>query len=177
MMAAQDPWSVPIRLEDVPESGRQVELDADAAARAAVASQARVDAVERLFAVFDLTRRGRDKLHAAGRVRATIRQTCVVTLEPVVNEVDEEIDVTFGPTPAAVEARELELAPASQDPPEPLRNGAIDLGALATEFLILGIDPYPRKAGVTFEPPQVADSGGTAFEALAALKKANKVKE
>ena len=29
--------------------------------------------------------------------------------------------------------------------PEPLIGGIVDLGALATEFLILGLDPYPRK--------------------------------
>jgi hypothetical protein len=56
--------------------------------------------------------------------------------------------------------------------------GAVDLGALATEFLLLGIDPYPRKPGVAFAPP--ADTPGPSghpFEALAALKKSSKVKE
>jgi len=37
--------------------------------------------------------------------------------------------------------------------------------------LMLAIDPYPRKAGVAFEPPaKEADTGGP-FAALAALKK------
>ena len=31
---------------------------------------------------------------------------------------------------------------------------SIDLGALATEFLMLGIDPYPRKAGAEFAAAQ-----------------------
>ena len=31
--------------------------------------------------------------------------------------------------------------------PETLHGGVVDLGAVATEFLILGIDPYPRKPG------------------------------
>jgi hypothetical protein len=48
--------------------------------------------------------------------------------------------------------------------------GRIDLGALATEFLMLAIDPYPRKPGATFEAP-AADPGGHPFAALAALKK------
>ena len=34
--------------------------------------------------------------------------------------------------------------------PERLIGDVVDLGALATEFLILGLDPYPRKAGATF---------------------------
>ncbi len=67
-------------------------------------------------------------------------------------------------------------APASgrssdDEPPEPLVDGTVDLGALATEFLILGIDPYPRKAGAQFAPPKVEDAGEHPFAALEALKK------
>ncbi len=39
------------------------------------------------------------------------------------------------------------------EPPEPLVGGTVDLGAIATEFLILGIDPYPRKPGAEFDAP------------------------
>ena len=38
---------------------------------------------------------------------------------------------------------------------------SVDLGAIATEFLILGIDPYPRKAGAEFAPVK-ADDGARA---------------
>ncbi len=55
------------------------------------------------------------------------------------------------------EAGETEAArAASDDDAEPLIGGVIDLGALATEFLILGLDPYPRKPGAVFQPPQEA---------------------
>jgi hypothetical protein len=50
-------------------------------------------------------------------------------------------------------------------------DGVVDLGAIATEFLILGIDPYPRKPGAVFEPPQSGDGEASPFAALAALKK------
>jgi hypothetical protein len=46
----------------------------------------------------------------------------------------------------------------------------VDLGAVATEFLMVGIDPYPRKPGVVFEPPQTPDAGSHPFAALAALR-------
>ena len=59
-------------------------------------------------------------------------------------------------------------------PPEPLVDGKVDLGALATEFLMLGIDPYPRKAGAEFAPPKVEDAGEHPFAALAALEKAHR---
>jgi hypothetical protein len=57
------------------------------------------------------------------------------------------------------------------EPPEPLENGIVDLGAVATEFLILGIDPYPRKPGAEFTPAKTRQEGEHPFAALAALKK------
>jgi hypothetical protein len=55
--------------------------------------------------------------------------------------------------------------------PEPLEGGIVDLGALATEFLILGLDPYPRKPGAVFVPPQGADLDQGPFAALGRLAK------
>jgi hypothetical protein len=57
------------------------------------------------------------------------------------------------------------------EPPEPLRDGKLDLGAIATEFLLLGIDPYPRKPGVEFAPVKTDDASAKPFAALEALKK------
>ena len=47
----------------------------------------------------------------------------------------------------------------------------LDLGTLATEFLVLGIDPYPRKSGVEFAPLTVGEDAPKPFAALEALKK------
>jgi uncharacterized metal-binding protein YceD (DUF177 family) len=127
--------------------------------------------VPRVEANFDVMRHGRDGLHVRGRVSATVRQTCVVTLEPVENEIDEPVDLTFMPRQDGGDAhgREEELGP--RDPPEALVNGTVDLGAIAAEFLILGIDPYPRKAGAVFASPPTGDTSDHPFAALAALKK------
>jgi hypothetical protein len=49
-----------------------------------------------------------------------------------------------------------------QDPADPIINGQIDLGALASEFLALNLDLYPRKPGVTFEDMYVGgEASGT----------------
>ena len=53
----------------------------------------------------------------------------------------------------------------------------IDLGALATEFLLIGIDPYPRKPDATFQAPEVEDDSTRPFAALAALKKGPDAKQ
>ena len=174
MARTEHPWTVPIRVDDVPDTGRRVELSADESVRTALAEAAGVNALTRLDATFDLTRRGRTRLHVVGGVTATVRQTCVITLEPISNEVNERIDLVFAPADApAAEEVPIEAA----DPPEPIVDGVVDLGAVATEFLILGIDPYPRKPGAVFEVPQTADRETTPFAALAALKKNNNSSE
>lgn len=157
------PWSVPVTVNDIPETGLHMEIEAPDDVRTAVAKLANVANIIRLSAVFDLTRRGAGA-HVAGRVSALVGQTCVVSLEPIENPIDETIDVTFAP--------EAGVAGVGNDePPEPLRERSLDLGAVATEFLLLGIDPYPRKAGVEFAPPRVEEDGPRPFAALEALKK------
>jgi uncharacterized metal-binding protein YceD (DUF177 family) len=170
MARTEHPWTVPIRVDDVPDTGRRVELSADESVRTALAEAAGVNALTRLDATFDLTRRGRSRLHVVGDVNATVRQTCVITLEPISNEVSERIDLVFAPADAPAAAAEVPIE--ADDPPEPIVDGVVDLGAVATEFLILGIDPYPRKPGAEFKAP--AEQGATVspFAALAKLKDA-----
>jgi hypothetical protein len=167
------PWSVPVAVEDVPDAGLHMEIEAPEPARAAIAALAGLRALPRLGAVFDLIRQG-PGIHVSGRVWATVGQTCVVSLEPMESEVEEAVDVSFSPQVAAQAASAGEghhAKPDDEEPPEPLIAGQVDLGALAVEFLLLGIDPYPRKAGAEFSAPKVEDGGDHPFAALATLKK------
>ncbi len=174
MKKTGSPWSVPVAVEDIPDTGLHIEIDAPAATRAAVAELAALRELPRLSAVFDLTRQGAD-VHVAGQVSARVGQTCVVTLEPIESAVEEAVDLKFAPAPAGGTEPEPKSArkrtSGGDEPPEPLVDGTLDLGALATEFLILGIDPYPRKPGAQFAPPKVEDAGEHPFAALEALKK------
>ena len=79
-----------------------------------------------------------------------------------------EIDRLVYAPAAQAPAKDLKL---DDEPPEMLVDGKIDLGAIATEFLLLGIDPYPRKAGVEFAPIKADDAEARPFAALEALKK------
>jgi hypothetical protein len=156
---------------DVPETGRHLDLIADAETRAAIAELAEVAGLPRLAADFDVTRHGRDGLRVVGRVSATVEQTCVVTLEPMESEIDEPVDLVFLPAmiPSSDGVGEVEMASDAPDDPDELVDGAVDLGAIATEFLLLGIDPYPRKADAVFEAPAVGDDSAHPFAELAAL--------
>src|SRR5580704_12863299 len=99
--AAAAPWQMPVAAEDVPETGQHFDLVADETVRAAVARVAGLRELPRLQATFEITRRG-DGLHVAGLVSATVGQNCVVTLEPLTNEVEEQVDLNFVPRPAAL---------------------------------------------------------------------------
>jgi len=178
MTALERPWSVPVRIDNVPDEGAHVVLSADEAARAAIAALTSLRALLRLQATFDVTRQG-DALHVVGEISATVGQNCVVTLEPVDNEIRESLDVVYAPRAAAAPS---EAEPDSEtfesgshaigarEPPEPLVDGTVDLGALAVEFLLLGIDPYPRKPDAVFEAPRIGDAAAHPFAALAKLK-------
>lgn len=170
MREANHPWNVRVRPDEVPETGRRFLLSADAATRSALARAAGVAAIARLEAAFDLTRTGRDGVRVTGTVAAMVRQACVVTLEPVDSEINEAVDVAFA-AGAAGGAEPAEIVVGAPDPPEPLIDGAVDLGAIATEFLLLGIDPYPRKPAAVFAAPPAEDTGAGPFAVLAALKK------
>lgn len=173
MSTVERPWSATVRIDDVPETGKHVELVASEATRAALAGPAAVEAVESLTATFDLTPLGRHGLHVRGRVRGKVRQTCVVTLEPMVSVIDEAVDVDFmPPQDRGPELPGAEIEVSSADEPEPLLGESVDLGAIATEFLILGVDPYPRRPDVAFDAPEEKSNPTShPFAALGALKK------
>lgn len=171
MKNAQNPWSVPVAVDDIPETGLHIEAEAPAEVRAQLVKLANLRDLPHLSAVFDLIRRG-GGVHVAGQVKARVGQTCVVTLEPLENDLDEPINLLFAPTvDAAAKDDRTDHKAGDEEPPEPLIEGRVDLGAIATEFLLLGIDPYPRKAGAEFAVVKTADDSARPFAALEALKK------
>jgi len=172
------PWSFPVAVAQLPELGARQNLEATAAQRDAIAAVTGLAAVIEAKAAFDLAHSPGGQVHVTGRVRARVQQMCVVTLDPVENDVDEPIDVMFAPpSQIPVSAKVVQSEEGDEfeipDPPEPIVNGFIDLGQLAAEFLALGLDPYPRKPGAEFVPPEVAaDPEEHPFAALKALKDA-----
>jgi hypothetical protein len=168
-MKRPEGWHVSVRREDVPETGLNLALEADEEVRSRLAVLAGVASVPQLGVRADVMRHG-GGLRAAGRVTARVTQTCIVTLEPIENVIDESFHVLFVPTDVTGDA------PAGPDPDEvddtrePLVNGAADLGAVATDFFLLGIDPYPRKPGALFSGPAEDRAADSPFAALDRLR-------
>ena len=176
MTEKPDPWRVPIAVLKIPDTGLHRDIEADAAIRSAVADIGGLREVLSAQASFDVTPQSGGRYHVTGRVRARIGQTCVVTLEPMESDIDESIDVIFAPPEQIPELSALvdEAAESEEeipDPPEPIENGIIDLGRVATDALYLAVDPYPRKPDAVFEPlVEAADPEDHPFAALKALK-------
>jgi uncharacterized metal-binding protein YceD (DUF177 family) len=171
-----DPWRVPVAVAQIPETGLHRDIEADKAIREAIAEVGGLREVLSASASLDVAPKSGGRFQVTGRVRARVGQTCVVTLDPIENDIDEEIDLIFAPPEQIPQLSDLvdDAAESDEeipDPPEPIENGVIDLGRLATDALFLAVDPYPRKPGALFEPPVVPDDPEDhPFAALKALK-------
>ena len=171
-----DPWHVPVPVAQIPEAGLHRDIEAAPAVREAMAEVAGLREILSANASLNVTPKGEGRFHVAGRVRARVGQTCVVTLDPIENDIDEEVDLIFAPPGQIPEMADLVEDAAESDveipdPPEPIVNGVIDLGRIATDALFLGVDPYPRRSDAVFEPPVVADDPEDhPFAALKALQ-------
>jgi uncharacterized metal-binding protein YceD (DUF177 family) len=173
---SKDPWRVFVPVAQIPDTGLHRDIEADAAMRAAMAEIAGLREISRARASFDLMPRNGGRVRVTGRVQARVGQNCVVTLDPVENDIDEEVDLIFAPVGHIPELAEptddADEGPTDMtDAPEPIENGAIDLGRLATDVLYLAIDPYPRKEGALFEHQvTAADPEDHPFAALKSLQ-------
>jgi uncharacterized metal-binding protein YceD (DUF177 family) len=161
------PLSRPQDVQNVPPQGVQVHLDATAEECAALAKDFNLPAIHALSGDYKLTASAKG-VHVAGRVKASITQICIVSLDPFDSVIEEEVEVDFAepqgmPAEPPTEMHEYE-------PPDEIINGQIDLGALTAEFLALGLDPYPRKPGVDFEYQKGDDREDSPFAALNKLK-------
>jgi uncharacterized metal-binding protein YceD (DUF177 family) len=176
MMITADPWSVPVIVAQLPDTGLHRDIEADPAARASMADVAGLREVLSASASLDVTPQSGGRVHVTGHVRARIGQTCVVTLDPIENEIDEPIDLVFAPPEQIPQLSDLvddaaESDAEIPDPPEPIVNGVVDLGRLATDALFLAVDPYPRRPDAVFEPLiEAADPMDHPFAALKALQ-------
>lgn len=177
-MTGPDPWRAPVTVAHISDTGLHRELETSAAERQAMADLAGVRDILLAQATFDVVPKSGGRVQVTGHVRARVGQTCVVTLEPIESEIDEEVDLIFAPEAEVrrladlIEEGQDDQEPAEvADPPEAIVNGIIDLGRIATDALFLAIDPYPRKPGVVFEAEVTAlDPEDHPFAALKALQ-------
>lgn len=175
-MNPADPWHVRVAVAQIPDTGLHRAFEASEAVREAMAKIAGLREIRAASASLEMRLKSGGRVHVTGQVRARVGQVCVVTLEPIENEIDEPIDVIFAPMEQIPQLSDLvdDAARSNEDisdPPEPIVDGVIDLGRLATDALFLAVDPYPRRPDAVFEPtPEAIDPDDHPFAALKALR-------
>lgn len=163
-------------VERLPGEGRVVKIALSEAECGAVAEYLGLDGLTSLSAKLTVKPfAGGDLVNVTGPLSAHVVQTCGVTLTPVESDINEEVERVFSFNLVAEDVSpgaELELEPDGAEPPEPVVDGHVDLGAVVVEHLALGIDPFPRAPGAEFSVPNgVSDPAETSpFAVLAAFR-------
>ena len=108
-------------------------------------------------------------LSVQGVVQADIEQICGVSLETVVQHIEEPLAFFLIPEHLAKGLTDDE----DEDMPEILQNGRADIGEIAIQNLSLGISPYPRKNGVSLSyiESEEAEEGQKQDNPFAVLEK------
>lgn len=147
-------FSRPLQTDRVPRAGSTEKLKAEPEELKALAKRMKVPAIHALSAEIRATpwRGGGIKLE--GHITADLEQVSVISLEPFRETVSVPLTRYFLPAGAVAEN-------ADEDDADPIENGWIDLGEVASETLALDLDPYPRKPGEAFSE-HIEDDGAVA---------------
>jgi len=138
-------WSKPVRLDQVPATGRDLALNPSPSERAGVAERLGLLELPELAADV-LLERSRGDLVASGTLRARAVQACSVTGEPVTAEVHEAFELRFRESEPRAAGDEVELSEGELDV-LPLDGGTAELGEALADTLALALPPYPRAPG------------------------------
>ncbi|GBQ28547.1 hypothetical protein AA12717_2984 [Gluconacetobacter sacchari DSM 12717] len=165
-------------------AGREMDIEADAAERAALARRFGLPAIHALSCHYRLTPGRQEQVLAEGWLAAEVEQVCVATAEPFVSMLTADFVARFVPAERFREDEDLDPEAVDEIPYE---HDTIDVGELAAEELSLALDPYPRRPGAVLPadvgsvdlPPATAEADEDAakegrpspFAALAALRK------
>jgi len=154
-------FSRPVSVENLGENGKTLSLEANADECSRLAERLGLDGLEALSAEIRLTPRGGGQvIRLEGTFKAHIRQTCVVTLEPVEDHIEGTIERLYDTRLEGIENGEENIDMDVEDPPDPVIGGEIDAGEAVAEQLALEINPFPRKKGTSFADYSAKPEGG-----------------
>ncbi len=156
---------------DIPDEGIEITREATADERQRIAESLDLLACASLIVRYGIKPRGSGHYRLAGTLTARVEQSCVVTLEPLTNDISESFSVDFWPE-NALPAQAGGLIDVHDEPDmEPIADDQIDAGRIIFECFANGIDLFPRKPGAAFEAPEPApEKTEGPFAALARMR-------
>lgn len=166
------PYSLPTPVATL-HGEQHFKLAPDAEARARMAAALDLDGIESLNAHLKVTQAASGLVTIEGQLDARYSPVCVVSLEPFEQTISAPVALKLAPEGLIekMTKRAEENGDADFEPPDPILEGSIDLGAIVTEFLALELDPYPKKPGAKFAGGDPVEPEVSPFSALAALKR------
>ena len=148
------PYSEPVRLHQLGSGVKRI-LEPDASIRARIVRALDLASLDAFTAEMELVP-SPGGWRLSGRIRASLAQTCGITLEPLPIEIDAPFALTLAES--VEEDSEEIIITLDDESPDLIENGQIDLGQYAVEQLALRLDPFPRKPGAEFvQPPEPAE--------------------
>lgn len=151
--------------------GRTVAIEADEAARSAIARRLALVAIDR-FAVIADVRSVAGGIAATGTIDARVVQSCAATGLPVTARLQEPFDLRFLRDAAPASEEEIEISDADCDILS-LDGERIDVGEVAVQTLSLALDPFPRHPDadrILAEKGVLSEEQAGPFAALAKLR-------
>src|SRR5215475_5107398 len=142
-----------VDLDRMGAGGAALDIVASDSERSALAKRFGFLGLPAFSARVTVDRRPGGQVVVEGRLRGRIVQACVLTLDPVAQDLDDTFRIVFKKDhlddrdPESGEA----VLSAQVDAPEPLSGNLLDVGEIVAEQLSLAADPYPRRAGVQLE--------------------------
>ena len=136
---------------DIPESGLSSERRATPEELEAIAGALELIVCSSLVATYTIMPTGGGHYRLSGRLQASLQQACVVTLEPVAEEIDETFDIAFWPEADIPEPASGEIDLDDEPEIEPIIAGQIEVGRVVFECLAGAISPFPRKADAALD--------------------------
>ncbi|MCC8427775.1 DUF177 domain-containing protein [Reyranella aquatilis] len=171
-----------IDLDKLGPNGAALEITTSENERAALAKRFGFMGLPAFSARITVDRKPGGQVVVEGRLKGRIVQACILSLDPVTQELDDAFRLVFAENvtedldPESGEA----VLNANGDAPEPLTGNMLDVGEIAAEQLSLTADPYPRRPGIKLEDVLPKTKGGARraapeprrhpFAGLAALK-------
>jgi uncharacterized metal-binding protein YceD (DUF177 family) len=142
------------------QAGDTVAISATEAERAALARFAEILRVDGFAGRVELKKNAPNRFHLDFALTADVAQACVVTLAEVPSHIERRFTRELHFSPALRRSQDVppvEEISLDDDLPEEIDSLHYDLAAALIEEFVLAIDPYPRAAGVEFQPPGDGD--------------------
>ena len=86
-----------------------------------------------------------------GTLNAKVVQQCVVTLEPILNNISYALVCKYSEAQKLINTELVDFDVMTEDPPEFIVDGQFDIGIILTEYLGVELDPFPRSLGANYD--------------------------